>query len=89
MPKKCKSCDGTFEPTQRDGSQYFHACAPIPNPALQPDPGKPAYDPRETVERPNKRDENIDDSPAAVKAAPRDANGNPLLGPKAAGAGVQ
>lgn len=89
MPKKCKSCQGTFEPAQRDGSLYFHACAPVANPKYQPDESAPQYDPRETVERANKRDENIDDSPAAVKAAPRDANGNPVLGPKAAGAGVQ
>jgi len=26
---KCNTCGGTYEPIQRDGSQYFHACPPL------------------------------------------------------------
>lgn len=26
---KCQSCGATYEPTLRDGSKYFHACAPL------------------------------------------------------------
>ncbi len=59
MRVRCQSCKGEYERTQRDGARYFHACAPLANPAHQPDPAAPAFDPRETVERRNKRDENL------------------------------
>jgi hypothetical protein len=26
---KCNVCGGTYEPTQSDGSQYFHSCPPL------------------------------------------------------------
>lgn len=26
---RCKSCGGEFEPKNRDGSSYFHACPPV------------------------------------------------------------
>jgi hypothetical protein len=29
MPTKCKSCGGVYEPIGADGTQYFHACAPV------------------------------------------------------------
>jgi hypothetical protein len=25
----CQTCRGSYEPTQRDGTQYFHACPPL------------------------------------------------------------
>jgi len=89
MPTQCKSCNGIYEKTQRDGTLYFHACAPVANPAYQPDPTKPNFDTVETIERAQKRDENIDDSPAAATAAGRDKNPNAPLPIKAAGRGTQ
>jgi hypothetical protein len=59
MPTKCNSCGGTYETILADGSLYFHACGPIPNPAYQPDPKKGPVNRTETIERPNKRDENV------------------------------
>lgn len=59
MPTKCTTCSGTYSPTQADGSKYFHACPPIANPAYQPDPAKPAFNLTQTIEIPNKRDENL------------------------------
>jgi hypothetical protein len=59
MTNTCNSCGATYTPIQRDGSRYFHACGPIPNPAYQPDATQAKFDPRVTIERPNKRDENI------------------------------
>lgn len=88
MPKKCKSCGGTFEPAQRDGTTYFHECSPEVIQHAVTDALGNVTVPEVRTPRPNPRNENIDDSPAAVKAAARDANGNPMLGPKAAGAGV-
>ena len=85
----CKSCAGTYEPVQRDGAAYFHACSPEVITANAVEVGGVITKPEVRTPRPNPRDENLDDSPAAVKAAPRDANGNPVLGPKAVGAGVQ
>jgi hypothetical protein len=48
-----------YEDRQRVGSFYFHACPPIDNPAHQPDGSARRYDPRETVARPDARDENV------------------------------
>lgn len=59
MPNKCNSCGGTYNTAQADGSRYFHACSPIPNPAYQPDPTKGPVNLQPTIERPNKLDENI------------------------------
>jgi ssDNA-binding Zn-finger/Zn-ribbon topoisomerase 1 len=59
MPEKCNSCGGTYSQVQADGSRYFHACPPIPNPGYQPDPTKGAVVLQQTIERPNKRDENV------------------------------
>ncbi len=56
---RCNACQATYRDVAADGSLYFHACAPIPNPAFQPNAAKPLPDFRETVERPNKRDENL------------------------------
>ncbi len=56
---RCNACQATYRDVAADGRLNFHACGPIPNPAFQPDETKPLYDPRETIERPNKRDENI------------------------------
>lgn len=59
MANKCNSCGGTYQPIQRDGSRYFHACAPVRNPAYQPDPTKGPVNPQDTIERPNMRNENL------------------------------
>lgn len=60
MPTQCKSCNATFDAIDaRSGAAYFHACAPIANPAYQPDPLKGALNLQATIERPNKRDENV------------------------------
>ncbi len=67
MKLQCNECGSTYSDTQRDGAAYFHACAPIHNPAYQPDPAKGAFDPREMVERPGARNENIDET--ALKLA--------------------
>ena len=48
MPPKCKACKGTYTSTQKDGSEYYHTCAPIGQ--------KPNGQP---IEHPKKRDENI------------------------------
>jgi hypothetical protein len=68
-----------------DGAPYYHACAPIANPNLQPDPTKANYDPRETIERAGHRDER-------VKPVPEfDKEGKPMPGasvPIAPGAGT-
>ncbi len=70
---RCNSCQGTYRDTQADGTLYFHACPPTPNPLFQPDTAKPLPDPRESIERPNKRDENItvdaQGKAAGIKAA--------------------
>jgi hypothetical protein len=52
---------------QPDGSRYFHACPPIPNPAFNADPKKGPVDLRDTIERANKRDENISHIDANTK----------------------
>ena len=59
MATRCNSCGGTYTQNQADGSRYYHACGPIPNPAYQPDPTKGAVNLQQTIEHPNKRDENI------------------------------
>jgi hypothetical protein len=59
MPKTCPACGGTYSAVAADGSRYFHACGPIPNPAFNTDPKKGPLDLRDTIERPNKVDENI------------------------------
>lgn len=89
MPKKCKSCDGTFEPVQRDGSLYFHACSPEVITVHAVEVGGIVTVPEKRIARPNPRDENIDDSPAALLAAGRDKNPNAPLPIKSDGAGVQ
>lgn len=71
MRVKCRSCGGEYEPTQRDGLRYFHACAPLPGlvlvrrngelMAVNADATLPDADVLvgHAVERPNKRDENV------------------------------
>ena len=27
--RKCNTCDGTYEPIQPDGTEYYHACPPL------------------------------------------------------------
>ena len=76
---QCNSCMGTYPETNPDSTQNFHACGPIPNPDFQPDPTQPGFDPRQQIERPDKRDENIrpdvvyfDGKPCIVARDPAD-----------------
>jgi len=55
----CNSCGAKYNETQPDSSPYFHACAPVKNPAFQPDSTKANLNTVETIERANKRDENL------------------------------
>lgn len=48
MATKCKTCGGTYEKLQADGTEYFHACPPVWNSQA----GK-------FEERADKRDENV------------------------------
>jgi hypothetical protein len=48
-----------YQDQQADGTPYFHACPPLANPGYQPDPLLPRYDPRESIERPGRRNENL------------------------------
>lgn len=66
----CNSCGGTYPPVQADGLRYYHQCPPVQNPAHQPDPRKPLFDPRETIERAGARNEN-------VRAEPTRRDGEP------------
>lgn len=70
MPVKCNTCNGVYETTTRDGSQYFHACAPLSRLVVEnPDRTRAVIDVGtldlrpvvETiaVDRPEMRDENI------------------------------
>ena len=45
--KRCKTCGGEYETVLKDGTDYYHACAPI-----ETAEGK-------IMERPDARDENI------------------------------
>lgn len=71
MIVRCNTCRGTYSPVLTDGTAYFHACSPVPNPDLQPDPEKPRFDPREFADRLDHRDENLDDSPSPNRGKPK------------------
>jgi hypothetical protein len=58
MLYRCPTCRGEYQDPLPDGSRYFHACAPVANPAYNLDPNAGPVDPRPTLERPAKRDEN-------------------------------
>jgi len=68
---RCNTCQGTYADESPGGVRYFHACPPIPNPDLQPDPALPGFDPREQVERTDKRDENVIDLEGRDKGRPQ------------------
>lgn len=68
---QCKACGGTYRDPLPDGSRYFHACAPTHNAAydaqftiddkgerIPKGPLAPAI--LEMLERPGKRDENVE-----------------------------
>jgi len=46
---QCESCGGHYNETTHSGAVYMHACAPIQHPK----------DPQRTLERKNRRDENL------------------------------
>ena len=54
---QCATCSAVYQDPLDDGSPYFHVCAPIPNPAYQPNIRMAAYDPREVIERTGHCDE--------------------------------
>jgi len=54
---KCNSCGGVYFDPQPDGKRYFHACPDLTNPDFQPVPSLPKLDLRESLPRPNARDE--------------------------------
>lgn len=67
---KCKTCGGTYQPIQADGTQYFHRCPPLSVAELDAavQSGKVTLPAKETVadaimlrtyERNNVRDENL------------------------------
>jgi len=67
---RCKACQSVYVNPQRDGTSYFHTCAPIHNPAyeaqftLDVDGNRIHKGPLnsaipESLEHPNKRDENV------------------------------
>lgn len=75
---ECNSCGATYDTVQADGTEYFHACAPLSAPELAAKiaagkvvlPGGETVDQavqRRVYERANKRDEN------PVSAKPADA----------------
>lgn len=66
---RCRACRAVYFDRSTGGVVYFHQCALVPNPAFQPDPGRPRYDPRELIERPGHRDENL------LEELPLDAEG--------------
>lgn len=105
---RCNVCGGTYEPIQRDGSQYFHACPPLSEAEIRDGLTKktlqlPAADQKRlddagklidandtpqnaqarvdavvrslTIERPNKRDENVAGVGAPGQPAPQKAPG--------------
>ncbi len=68
MPRyKCNSCGGAYVTPQAGGVVYYHACPPHANPDFQPVLDKPGYDSRETLEHPDKRDENIRQDPVTFE----------------------
>lgn len=87
---RCKVCLGVYESPQRDGSSYFHSCAPVHNvnydKQFTPDPQNglvPAgpIDPvvPEMLERPAKRDENPIPQPSGKTAPKSDGAGKDTL----------
>jgi hypothetical protein len=59
MPRKCKACKGTYNPKQADGVAYFHACPPLSEAEAKGTPAEAVLKAGGTVERADKRDENI------------------------------
>lgn len=89
---KCRTCNGTYEPLQADGTRYYHACPPLERATVDRlgalvDVDARTVQPGErvvrqfTIDRPNHRDENL-------KVIAFDASGNAIVDMKAPGAGV-
>lgn len=83
---QCKACGGAYFNPQRDGSSYFHACAPIHNPdydaqfTMDGDGNrvpKNGVDPDipEMLEHPSKRDENVEVKPDGKVEPKNDGEG--------------
>lgn len=75
MRKRCLSCGGEYDDTMPDGLAYFHACPPIVSKVrvqragklVDVAPGDVLPDDEEVdrlyIERPDKRDENVERVP--------------------------
>lgn len=82
----CKACSGTYSDPLPNGARYFHACAPVHNPAYDAqftidlagnriavgliDPTIP-----EMLEHPQKRDENVERKPNGTVGPKNDGPG--------------
>lgn len=88
---RCNSCRGEYQDTLPHGVTYFHACAPLNNPAWQPptiinalgvevpNPLYNAVTPRE-LPRPGARNENITQASPGAPAQPvQDGLGRTLI----------
>ena len=79
---RCNTCNGVYQTVQAENAAYFHACPPEKNPAFQPDPTKGPVVLVETIERANKRDENVDTAEGPNKGkAKRNGTGVTVLVP--------
>lgn len=87
---QCKVCGGVYLNPQRDGTSYFHSCAPIHNPVYDAqftidDKGdlvpKGIINPAipDMLERPNKRDENVEVKVDGKTAPKNDGAGKDTL----------
>lgn len=87
---QCKACGGVYTDPARDGSRYFHSCAPVHNPAYEAQfeidrdgnrVPKGPLDPTipEATEHPTKRDENVEPKPDGKTAPKSDGTGRDTL----------
>lgn len=83
---QCKACSGVYTDPARDGSRYFHSCAPVHNPAYDAqfvidvngsliprgtlNPAIP-----EMLERADRRDENVEPLPDGKTRPKNDGKG--------------
>jgi hypothetical protein len=88
MKLQCNSCGGTYQDTDKDGMNYFHACSPEIFTTRAVEVAGIITKAEVRAPRPNPRDENIDQAALATATANLT---KPLVGPppiKAPGLGV-